>query len=100
MFSSCCGCSNKKSNKKALSDESNEANVENQADLDDKSNVEKRTDDCVEILLKDRETVTTEKKDVISQEPTSNDCEPLPVEGSVQIGMNMTRFLYEYSDGN
>lgn len=84
MFSSCCGCTNKKSNKKALSDENNESNDENQAN-NDKDNVENRTDDCVEILLKDREVETT-TTDVISQEPT-NVCEVLPVEQNIQIGM-------------
>jgi len=88
MFSSCCGCSNKKSNKKALSDENNEENEENQAD---KNNVENQTDDCVEILLKDREVETT-KKDVISQEPT-NKCEVLPVEQNIQIGMNDSNYF-------
>lgn len=85
MFSSCCGCTNKKSNKKALSDENNESNGENQADID-KNNGESRTDDCVEILLKDRE-IETIAKDVISQEPT-NECDNLPVvEANIQIGM-------------
>lgn len=90
MFSSCCGCTNKKSNKKALSDENNETNDENEANID-KNNVENRTDDCVEILLKDREVETTEK-DVISQEPT-NECEALPVESKVQIGMNKSDYF-------
>lgn len=92
MFSSCCGCSNKKSNKKALSDENNEANEENQANID-KNNVENRTDDCVEILLKDREVETT-AKDVISQEPT-NELDVLPVEQNIQIGMNESNYISE-----
>lgn len=90
MFSSCCGCSNKKSNKKALSDENNEVNEENESNID-KNNVENRTDDCVEILLKDREVETT-AKDVISQEPT-NECEVLPVEQKIQIGMNKSNYF-------
>lgn len=91
MFSSCCGCTNKKSNKKTLSDENNESNDENQANVD-KDNVENRTDDCVEILLKDREVETTITKDVISQEPT-NECEILPAEQKIQIGMNESNYF-------
>lgn len=87
MFSSCCGCTNKKSNKKPLNDEHNESNDENPADID-KDNVEKRTDDCVEILLKDREVETTAKEVVISQEPT-NERESLPVEVETEIGMSL-----------
>lgn len=89
MFSSCCGCTNKKTNKKALSDENSESNDENQAN-DDKNNVENRTDDCIEILLKDRE-VETATKDVISQEPTK-EIDVLP---EIQIGMNECNFFSE-----
>lgn len=93
MFSSCCGCSNKKSNKKALSDENDETNDENQANVD-KNNLENQTDDCVEILLKDREVETT-VKDVISQEPTK-EYKVLPVEQHVKIGMNSTNYFSSY----
>ncbi len=92
MFSSCCGCTNKKSNKKALGDENNESNEENQAN-NDKNNVENRTDDCIEILLKDRDVEPTTAKDVISQEPT-NECEILPEEVKIQIGMNESNYIF------
>lgn len=95
MFSSCCGCTNKKPNKKALNDENTDSNDDSPANID-KDNVENRTDDCVEIRLKDRDAVetTTTEDVVISQEPT-NEREVLPVvEVDTQIGMKMSLSHY------